>query len=124
LPQDVTAGNRLLLDDGAIELRVRATTLDTVHCEVIHGGLLGEHKGINLPGVTVSTPALTEKDEADLHFGLDLGVDYVALSFVRRAADAQGIKQIIRAAGHSTPVIAKTGEAGSHRPSGRHHGRF
>ena len=107
LPQDVTAGNRLLLDDGAIELRVRATTLDTVHCEVIHGGLLGEHKGINLPGVTVSTPALTEKDEADLHFGLDLGVDYVALSFVRRAADAQGIKQIIRAAGHSTPVIAK-----------------
>jgi pyruvate kinase len=107
LPQDVAAGDRLLLDDGAIELRVRATTPDTVHCRVVHGGLLGEHKGINLPGVAVSAPALSAKDEADLRFGLTLGIDYVALSFVRTAADAQGVKQIIRATGHSTPVIAK-----------------
>jgi pyruvate kinase len=107
LPQDVAAGDRVLLDDGAIELRVQATTHDTVQCDVVHGGLLGEHKGINLPGVAVSAPALSAKDEADLRFGLDLGVDYVALSFVRRAADVEGVKQIIRAAGQSTPVIAK-----------------
>jgi pyruvate kinase len=107
LPQDVAAGDRVLLDDGAIELRVQATTPDTVQCDVVHGGLLGEHKGINLPGVAVSAPALSAKDEADLRFGLDLGVDYVALSFVRRAADVEGVKQIIRAAGQSTPVIAK-----------------
>ncbi len=107
LPRDVAAGDRVLLDDGAIELRVRATTPDTVQCDVVHGGVLGEQKGINLPGVAVSAPALPAKDEADLRFGLDLGVDYVALSFVRRANDAQGIKKAIRAAGHSTPVIAK-----------------
>lgn len=107
LPQDVAAGDRLLLDDGAIELRVRATTPDTVHCQVVHGGLLGEHKGINLPGVAVSAPALSAKDEADLSFGLALGIDYVALSFVRSAADAEVVKQLIRSTGHTTPVIAK-----------------
>lgn len=107
LPQDVAAGDRVLLDDGAIELRVRATTPDTVHCDVVHGGLLGEHKGINLPGVAVSAPALSAKDEVDLRFGLDLGVDYVALSFVRRATDIQGVHAIMQAAGYRVPVIAK-----------------
>lgn len=107
LPADVKAGDRVLLDDGAIELRVRQTTTDTVHCEVVHGGLLGEHKGINLPGVAVTAPSLSPKDEADLRFGLALGVDYVALSFVRQASDAIGVKDILRATGQATPVIAK-----------------
>lgn len=107
LPSDVKAGDSILLDDGAIELRVRSTTEHTVTCDVLHGGLLGEHKGINLPGVAVSCPALTAKDEADLRFGLAIGVDLVALSFVRDPADATMIKSIIRASGKTTPVIAK-----------------
>jgi pyruvate kinase len=107
LPRDVTTGDRVLLDDGTIELRVRATTPDTVHCEVVHGGMLGEHKGINLPGIDVSAPALSEKDAADLRFGLDLDVDYIALSFVRHATDVQGVNEIIREMGKTTPVIAK-----------------
>ena len=107
LPTDVRPGDRILLDDGAIELRVRATSADTVECAVVQGGLLGEHKGINLPGVAVSAPALSGKDEEDLRFGLELGVDYVALSFVRSPQDAAGIKAIIRAANKATPVIAK-----------------
>jgi pyruvate kinase len=87
LPQDVKINDRLLLDDGLLELRVLGHTDEDVQCEVIHGGLLKEHKGINLPGVAVSVPALTEKDRADLRFGLMHGVDYIALSFVRKATD-------------------------------------
>src|SRR5437763_5173250 len=70
LPQDVKVGDRILLDDGLIELRVVDRTQTDVHCLVVHGGLLGEHKGINLPGVAVSAPALTEKDLDDLRFGV------------------------------------------------------
>ncbi len=107
LPADARPGDRLLLDDGAIELRVYSTTVTDVTCEVMRGGLLGEHKGINLPGVVVSAPALTAKDEQDLQFGLDLDVDYVALSFVRRPDDALEVRRLIRAAGKTIPVIAK-----------------
>jgi pyruvate kinase len=107
LPHDVQSGDRILLSDGLIELRVLDFTDDEVHTEVVFGGELREHQGINLPGVNVSAPALTAKDTADLEFGLQQGVDYVALSFVRRAADIQSIKQRIAAAGKATPVIAK-----------------
>jgi pyruvate kinase len=107
LPHDVRPGNRILLSDGLIELRVLDSTDDEVRTEVIFGGELREHQGINLPGVNVSAPALTSKDAIDLEFGLEQGVDYVALSFVRRAADIRNVKQCIAAAGKATPVIAK-----------------
>ncbi|MGH2508871.1 MAG: pyruvate kinase, partial [Ktedonobacteraceae bacterium] len=96
LPQDVKAGDRILLDDGLMELRVGAATATDVHCLVVHGGLLKEHKGINLPGVAVSAPALTEKDRTDLRFGLAHGVDYVALSFVRKPEDVREARALIR----------------------------
>ncbi len=87
LPHDVKVNDRILLDDGLLELRVLATSETDVECLVIHGGMLNEHKGINLPGVAVSAPALTDKDRDDLKFGVQHGVDYVALSFVRRPED-------------------------------------
>jgi pyruvate kinase len=107
LPHDVRPGDRILLSDGLIELRVLAATDDEVQTEVVFGGELREHQGINLPGVNVSAPAMTTKDAADLDFGLSQGVDYVAISFVRRAADIQKVKQHIAAAGKAVPVIAK-----------------
>src|SRR5450432_1357111 len=82
LPHDVKPGDCILLDDGLLELRVTDSNETEVHCVIVHGGLLKEHKGINLPGVAVSAPAMTEKDRADLKFGIGQGVDYVALSFV------------------------------------------
>jgi pyruvate kinase len=88
-------------------LRVLETDPSTVTTVVVQGGLLQEHKGINLPGVAVSAPALTQKDRADLEFGLSLGVDAIALSFVRKPQDIIELKQIVRAHGQSTPVIAK-----------------
>jgi pyruvate kinase len=107
LPRDVRAGDRILLDDGNLELRVVSTAGTEVACEVVHGGLLKANKGMNLPGVRLSTPALTEKDQRDLAFGLEQGVDYVALSFVRQAADVEQVKGIVRQLGASVPVIAK-----------------
>ena len=96
LPQDVKAGDRILLDDGLIELRVLDTGATDIRCQVVHGGLLKEHKGINLPGVAVSAPALTEKDREDLYFGVQHGVDYVALSFVRKPGDVVEAKRLIQ----------------------------
>ncbi|QBD82317.1 pyruvate kinase [Ktedonosporobacter rubrisoli] len=87
LAQDVKPGDRVLLNDGLLELRVLESDATDIRCLVIHGGLLGEHKGINLPGVSVSAPALTEKDRDDLRFGIMHDVDYVALSFVRKPED-------------------------------------
>lgn len=96
LAQDVKEGDRILLDDGLLELRVLSFDATDVRCLVIHGGLLKEHKGINLPGVDVSAPSLTEKDLEDLRFGVSLDVDYVALSFVRKAQDVLDAKEQIR----------------------------
>ncbi|HSY04176.1 MAG TPA: pyruvate kinase [Acidobacteriaceae bacterium] len=111
LARELSPGARILLSDGLIELRVRAVQGKDrgkdVLCEVINGGLLGEHKGINLPGIALSIPALTEKDRKDLEFGLTHGVDAVALSFVRTAADVTTVKQIIAAHNSDLPVIAK-----------------
>jgi pyruvate kinase len=95
LPQDVKPGDRILLDDGLMELRVLSTSETDVRAQVVHGGLLKEHKGINLPGVDVSEPALTKKDRDDLRFGVMHDVDYVALSFVRRPEDILDAKELI-----------------------------
>jgi pyruvate kinase len=107
LARDVKPKDRILLDDGNLELEVRTVVGTRVECVVVHGGLLKPHKGMNLPGVALSTPALTEKDKADLAFGLARGVDYVALSFVRQAADVEQTKALIARLGGSAPVIAK-----------------
>src|SRR2546421_557990 len=95
LPQDVKPNDRILLNDGLLELRVLKKSDTDILCLVIHGGVLGEHKGINLPGVAVSAPALTEKDRDDLRFGIMHDVDYVALSFVRKPEDILETKQYI-----------------------------
>ncbi|NTV63437.1 MAG: pyruvate kinase [Oscillochloris sp.] len=107
LPHDVQPGDRILLSDGLIELRVLAQSDHEIETEVVHGGRLKEHQGINLPGVRVSAPAATAKDLEDLRFGLEQGVDFVALSFVREAADILQVKEIIRQVGKATPVVAK-----------------
>jgi pyruvate kinase len=107
LPQEVRRGDRILLSDGLIELRVRAARGERVECEVVNGGELGEHKGINLPGVKLKIAALTRKDRSDLAFALAQGVNYVAVSFVRRAEDVAAAKTLIARAGKDTPVIAK-----------------
>jgi pyruvate kinase len=96
LPQDVQPGDRILLNDGLLELRVLDKHDTDVRCQVVHGGELGEHKGINLPGVAISAPALTEKDRDDLRFGVLHAVDYVALSFVRKPEDILEAKRFIR----------------------------
>jgi pyruvate kinase len=107
LPSDVKKGDRILIDDGLIELKVVRKNKDTVTTTVIIGGVLKEHKGINLPGVKVSAPSLTPKDKKDLAFGIKLGVDYFALSFVRTAKDIEIIKAEIRKKRYDVPVVAK-----------------
>lgn len=107
LAQDVQAGHRLLLDDGLMEATALGAEGNCLHCRVITGGLLSEHKGINLPDSEVSSPSLTEKDREDLEFALQNDLDYVALSFVRAAEDVAILKQLITAHGKDTPVIAK-----------------
>jgi pyruvate kinase len=107
LAQEVGPGARILLSDGLIELRVTRVRGSEVECKVINGGVLGEHKGINLPGIALSIPAVTDKDRADLEFGLEHGVDMIAVSFVRSAADVGAAKQMITAHGSDVPVIAK-----------------
>jgi pyruvate kinase len=107
LNEEVKAGDRILLADGFLELRVRAVNGSEIDCEVITGGVLTSHKGINLPTGTVRMPSMTDKDREDLHFGLGHDVDYIALSFVRTAADIRNIKEIIHQENKNTPVIAK-----------------
>lgn len=107
LARELSPGARVLLSDGLIELRVESVKGKDVVCEVLNGGTLGEHKGINLPGVALTIQALTQKDRKDLEFGLKQGVDAVALSFVRSAADVITVKNIIAEKGADVPVIAK-----------------
>jgi pyruvate kinase len=107
LPREVKSGDRILLSDGLIEMRVEKTTRTEVICQVINGGILGEHKGINLPGVKLRVPALTEKDRADLRFALAHGADYIAASFVRTPEDVHLAKELVRRAKKDTPVIVK-----------------
>jgi pyruvate kinase len=107
LPREVKSGDRILLSDGLIELRVEKVRGPEVICRVVNGGLLGEHKGINLPGVKLRVPALTSKDREDLRFALAHNVDFIAASFVRRPEDVLLAKALIRRAKKDTPVIAK-----------------
>jgi pyruvate kinase len=111
MPRDVHPGARILLDDGAIELRVESTTDTDVVTRVINGGILAERKGINLPGITLPIPSLTDKDRDDLKWAAQQGVDYFALSFVRSGPDCTEAKELIRAAGSVAPLIAKIEKA-------------
>jgi pyruvate kinase len=104
LARDVTAGDRLLVDDGNVGLTVVAVRGNDVVCDVTEGGVVSDHKGLSLPGVAVSVPALSEKDTGDLRFALGLGVDLVALSFVRSPGDAALVRET---AGDRVPVLAK-----------------
>ncbi len=107
LPQDVKPGDFLLIDDGKVKVQVLDTDGVRVRTEVIVAGPVSNNKGINLPGVAVNVPALSEKDEADLRWGLALGADYIALSFVRDARDITRVHEIMAEEGRKIPVIAK-----------------
>jgi len=107
LPQDVLPGNQILLDDGQLELSVTRIEDGIVYCQVIVGGLLKDRKGINLPGVNISAPAMTEKDLQDLQFCIDNEVDWIALSFVRTAEEVQRLKTQINLQNSGLKVIAK-----------------
>jgi len=107
LPQDVKPGDPLLIDDGRVRLRVLDTDGVRVRTEVVVGGTVSNNKGINLPGVAVNVPALSEKDEADLRWGIRIGADLIALSFVRNASDVVRAHEIMDEEGKRLPVIAK-----------------
>ena len=107
LPKDVKPGDRILIDDGLMEVKVKAVSGNNVDCEVVYGGILKESKGMNLPGVNVSAPSLSKKDMGDLDFGISQGVDYIALSFVRKSADVVELKNYLKKNGVDIPVIAK-----------------
>ncbi len=107
LANDVERGDRILLDDGKIEIQVESITGSEVACRVIHGGVLRDKKGMNLPGVKVSAPSLTDKDRADALFAMELGVDFLALSFVRSASDVVALRRLIEEKGCRTGIISK-----------------
>ncbi len=107
LPDVVKPGDRILLADGLMELKVQDILLKEIHCEVITGGILTSNKGINLPTRSIRMPSMTPKDHDDLKFGLEMGVDLVALSFVRNAQDVIDVKNIIQKSKRTVPVIAK-----------------
>ncbi len=109
LAEEVPSGATIMLDDGRVEMKVESIDLEkrALHCRVVVGGPLSNSKGVNFPGVYLSIKALTDKDRRDLVFGLDQGVDWIALSFVRNPDDIREIKDLIAAAGKSIPVIAK-----------------
>jgi pyruvate kinase len=107
LPSEVHRGDRILLADGLIELRVESSRGSQIVCRVANGGQLGEHKGVNLPGVQLRVPALTAEDRKDLAFALQCGVNYIGVSFVRRAEDVLMAKKLVARAGAKTPIIAK-----------------
>ncbi|MCL4540075.1 MAG: pyruvate kinase [Bacteroidetes bacterium] len=107
LVKDVVPGDRILMDDGLLELKAKAVSVASVECVVVNGGPLGSHKGINLPGVNVSIPSLTEKDKDDLRFGIENSVDFIALSFVRHAADVLELRALLERLGGGQGIIAK-----------------
>ncbi len=107
LARDVIKGNVLLIDDGRMRAEVDHVDGDDIHCTVLVGGWLKSNKGINLPGVTVSTPSVSEKDKADLAWAIANDVDYIAISFVRSARDVRNLKNRIAESGRDIPVIAK-----------------
>ncbi|GLT18563.1 pyruvate kinase [Vibrio zhanjiangensis] len=105
---DLNVGNTILVDDGLIEMEVVATTDTEVKCKVLNNGALGENKGVNLPGVSVNLPALSEKDKNDLKFGCEQGVDFVAASFIRKASDVKEIRAVLAEhGGEDIHIISK-----------------
>ena len=107
LTKDLKAGDQILLDDGRLELKVLTKAAGGLRCKVVRGGVLGSHKGVNLPGAKLSLPSLSHKDKADLRFGIAQGVDYIALSFVRTANDINATRQFLKMHGVDIPIIAK-----------------
>ena len=107
IARDLSEGDTVLIDDGAIELRVTDIDGDTLTCKVMTGGRLGARKGVNLPGIKVGLPGLTDKDIEDIRFGLENGFDYIAASFIRDAETINKIRGMIKAAGAKTRIIAK-----------------
>ncbi len=107
LADEVKPGNDIFLSDGIIHLEVDRIDGRDVRCRIIHGGLLTSRKGVNLPGVSISAPALTARDREDLDLGIELGVDYIALSFVRSADEVRELRQILGAAGSHAKIVVK-----------------
>jgi pyruvate kinase len=107
LPEVVEVGDKVLMDDGLIELKVTSVSAGVVSAEVVHGGVLKDRKGINLPGANLPVDCMTEKDLDDLEFGLKHGVDYVALSFVRKGSDMKKLRSLVEEAKPGTKIIAK-----------------
>lgn len=107
LAEDVAPGNRILIDDGLIELEVTAVSGPEIACRIINGGELGERKGVNVPNVKIKLPALTEKDKEDILFGIGAGFDFVAASFVRNAEAVQEIRSLLEEHGSTMQIISK-----------------
>jgi pyruvate kinase len=107
LHADIHAGACILLDDGNLELRVEGVDGPDMDCTVVHGGRLQDHKGMNLPNVRVSAPSFTETDREDALFALDMGVDFLALSFVRQGSDLRPLRDLISETGSNASIISK-----------------
>ena len=108
ITKDVNVGTTILIDDGLVALIVESIVQDEVHCRVINGGILGSRKGVNIPGVSTSLPAITTKDAEDIKFGISQDIDYIAASFIRRASDVLAIKELLSEhQGNRIKVIAK-----------------
>lgn len=108
LTKDISVGSTILIDDGLIELKVNSVDDRNVYCTVVNSGILGQRKGVNIPNVHINLPALTEKDIADIQFGVKVGVDYIAASFIRSAKDVLEIKRVLEECGGSdVQIISK-----------------
>ncbi|GAW30550.1 pyruvate kinase [Carboxydocella sp. JDF658] len=107
LPEDVREGTAILIDDGLIGLKVERIEGTEIHCVVENGGEISSRKGVNVPGAVINLPALTEKDIADIEFGIKMGMDFIAASFVRKAADVLAIREILEKHGSDMQIIAK-----------------
>jgi pyruvate kinase len=107
LPREVKGGERILLDDGSIELEVIDASEESIFCRILNGGTIRSYRGVNLPDTSLGIPSLTEKDREDLAFGLEREVDFFALSFVRRAADIGELREIMDKRGRVLPIVAK-----------------
>src|SRR5262249_7136705 len=101
------AGDQIWMDDGMIQLRVEAASPAEVRCVVTEGGIVSDHKGVSLPRVPLPSSSLTAKDRTDLEFGIAAGVDFVAISFVRSAADIQEVRSFLRSKNANVPIVAK-----------------
>ena len=107
LPQDVKAGDTILLDDGLVRLTVLSTTASAIRCRVENGGVMKDHKGVNVPGVSLSMPYMSQQDREDILFGMEEGFDFIAASFVRSAADVRELRKLLEGRKSRIRIIAK-----------------